>query len=140
MRTAPLFADRPPAAQLAGALVVPAAFGAVCGLVLASSATAYWVLQGVAALGGLLAGLEHRNASEGADRGLLGGLVFGSFLLLAHAIDGREAQASLGEWPGLLLVFTSIAGCLLGALGGAIRSGRASRTEHEPDHFDEVRA
>ena len=136
----PFFSTRPPLAQLVGALVVPALFGAVCGVVLASSATAYWALQGVGALGGLIGGMEHPTAAEGADRGVLGGLLFGSFLLLAHAIDGREAQASLGQWPGLLIVFTAIAGGLLGAAGGALRGGRMGTAERPPDHFDKVRA
>ena len=141
MRQTPtLFAQRSPVAQLIGALVVPALFGAICGVVLGSSATAYWALQGLGAIGGVIGGMEHPSASEGADRGVLGGLVFGSFLLLAHAIDGRAAQASIGEWPGLLIVFTSVAGGLLGALGGALRSGRISRAEHAPDAFDKVRA
>jgi hypothetical protein len=139
-QTPTLFAQRSRAAQLVGALLLPALFGAVCGVVLGSSATAYWALQAVGAIGGVLGGMEHPSATEGTDRGVLGGLVFGSFLLLAHAIDGRTAQASLGEWPGLLLLFTSIAGGLLGALGGAIRSGRTSRAEHGPDGFDNVRA
>jgi hypothetical protein len=136
----PFFATRPPLAQLVGALIVPALFGAVCGVLLGSSATAYWALQGVGAAGGLLAGLEHPTAAEGADRGVLGGLVFGSFLLLAHAIDGREAQASLGEWPGVLIVFTAIAGGLLGAAGGALRAGRARPEAPPPDAVDHVRA
>ena len=142
MRQTPThFAQRSPAAQLIGALILPAAFGAVCGVVLGSSATAYWGLQALGAIGGVLGGMEHPSASEGADRGVLGGLVFGSFVLLAHAIDGRTAQASLGEWPALLLVFTSIAGGLLGALGGAISSGRATRAQKPaPDAFDNVRA
>jgi hypothetical protein len=136
----PLFATRPPIAQLVGALVVPALFGAVCGVVLGSSATAYWALQGVAAIGGVLGGMEHPSATEGADRGVLGGLVFGSFLLLAHAIDGRTAQASLGEWPAVLIAFAAIAGGLLGALGGAIRAGRVDVSEPEPERIDRVRA
>jgi hypothetical protein len=134
------FEQRSPVAQLAGALLVPALFGAVCGVVLGSSAAVYWGLQAVGAIGGVLGGMQHGSASDGADHGLLGGLVFGSFVLLAHAIDGRAAQASLGEWPGLLIVFTSVAGGLLGALGGAIASGREARAEHAPDHFDKVRA
>jgi hypothetical protein len=139
-QTPTLFAQRSPTAQLVGGLVVPALFGAVCGVVLGSSAAAYWALQALGAVGGVLGGMEHPSAAEGADRGLLGGLVFGSFLLLAHAIDGRAAQASLGEWPGVLIAVTAIAGALLGALGGAIRSGRATRAQHAPDHFDKVRA
>jgi hypothetical protein len=143
----PLFSTRPPAAQLVGVLIVPAIFGAICGVVLGSSATAYWALQGVGVVGGLLGGMEHPTAAEGADRGLLGGLVFGSFLLLAHAIDGSPAQASLGEWPGVLVLFTGIAGALLGALGGAIRSNRtlagearALAAQGPPDRVDNVRA
>src|SRR3954470_13068280 len=123
-QTGTSFEHRSPAAQLIGALILPALFGAVCGVVLGSSATAYWALQAAGAVGGVLGGMEHASAAEGADRGLLGGMVFGSFLLLAHAIDGSPPQASLGEWPGALIVFTSIGGGLLGALGGAIRSNR----------------
>ena len=119
-----LFAERAPATQLALALIVPAAFGALVGVVLGVSATAYWGLQAFAAVGGVLAGFEHRTPSDAADRGLFGGLVFGTFLLLAHAISGAEPKAHLGQWPGALILFAGIAGCLLGALGG---SGRAAR-------------
>ena len=130
-RLPPLFAERPPAVQLVAGLVVPAVFGAVCGVVLGASATAYWALQGLGALGGLAAGLEHRDAAEGVDRGLLGGLVFGSFLLLAHAIAGTEAKVDLGEAPGMLVVFTGIFGALLGALGGWLRAGAERRARVE---------
>src|SRR3954466_10588349 len=122
-----LFAERPPAVQFVVGLVVPAAFGALVGVMLGVSAAAYYGLQVLAAIGGVLGGLEHRNGSDAADRGLLGGLVFGSFLLLAHAITGAEAKASLGDLPGLLVVFAGIAGALLGALGGAIRARRTAR-------------
>jgi hypothetical protein len=113
--------------QFVAALLVPAAFGAFVGVMLGVSAAAYWGLQGLAAIGGLLAGLEHRDAGDAADRGLLGGLVFGSFLLLAHAITGAEPKADLGEMPGLLVVFAGIFGALLGALGGAIRQRRTRK-------------
>jgi peptidoglycan/LPS O-acetylase OafA/YrhL len=122
-RLPPLFAERRAGTQLMLALVVPAAFGAIVGLVLGVSATAYWGLQALAAVGGLLAGLEHRDGVDGADRGLFGGLLFGTFLLLAHAISGADAKVDLGQWPGALIVFAGLAGCLLGALGG---SGRAA--------------
>jgi hypothetical protein len=126
-RLPPLFAERPPAAQFALALAVPAAFGALVGLVLGWSATAYWTLQAIAAVGGLLAGLEHRGGSDGADRGLFGGLLFGSFLLLAHAISGADAKVDLGQWPGALIVFAGIAGCALGALGASTRAALERR-------------
>src|SRR3954463_5517072 len=53
-QTPTLFAQRSPVAQLVGALVIPALFGAVCGVVLGSSATAYWALQAAGAIGGVL--------------------------------------------------------------------------------------
>jgi hypothetical protein len=123
----PLFAERARAAQLAAALVVPAVFGAIVGLMLGVSAAAYWGLQIVAAIGGLLAGLEHRTGADAADRGFFGGLVFGSFLLLAHAISGADAKVSLGQWPGVLIVLAGIAGALLGALGGTLRAALERR-------------
>jgi len=127
----PLFATRPPAVQLVLILVVPALFGAVAGVLLGVSAGAYWALQGLGVLGGFFAGLEHPTAADGADRGLLGGAVFGSFLLLAHAISGADAKVDLGQWPGVLIVFTSIAGALLGALGGARRAAVERRASVE---------
>jgi hypothetical protein len=92
--------------QFVAALVVPAAFGALVGVMLGVSAAAYWGLQGLAAVGGL---------------------VFGSFLLLAHAITDAEPKADLGELPGLLIVFAGIFGALLGALGGALRQRRSRK-------------
>ena len=54
-------------------------------------------------------------------RGLLGGLVFGSFVLLGFEIVNTEAKAYLGE-PQVGLVFaTTLIGGVLGALGGAYR-------------------
>ena len=113
--------------QFVAGLVVPAAFGSLVGVMLGVSAAAYWGLQGLAAIGGLLAGLEHRHPGDAADRGFLGGLIFGSFLLLAHAIAGTDAKADLGKLPALLILFAGIAGALLGALGGALRARRTSR-------------
>jgi hypothetical protein len=118
----PLFSTRPPAVKLVLVLVAPAIFGAVAGVLLGVSAPAYWALQVLGAVGGFFAGLEHPTAADGAERGVLGGAVFGSFLLLAHAIIGADAKVSLGEWPGVLIVFTTIAGGVLGALGGGRRA------------------
>jgi|tagenome__1003787_1003787.scaffolds.fasta_scaffold20952531_2 hypothetical protein len=123
-----LFSERPAAAQLVAGLIVPAAFGALVGVMLGVSSAAYWGLQGLAVIGGVLGGLEHPDGSEAADRGLLGGLVFGSFLLLAHAITGAEPKADLGQMPGFLIVFAGIGGALLGALGGSIRAALQRRS------------
>jgi hypothetical protein len=104
---------------------VPFAFGAVVGIVLGVSAGAYWGLAALAGLGGVLAGFEHQDGWGGADRGLVGGGLFGLGILLAHAIAGTTAKVTLGSFPPLLIVIDAIFGILLGALGG--RLGRAIR-------------
>jgi hypothetical protein len=116
----PLFRDRPRPLQIILGGVVPLAFGALVGVVLGISATAYWGLAAAAGVGGVLAGLEHRDGWGGADRGLVGGALFATGLLIAHAIAGTHAKASLGSFPPLLVVVDAIVGMFLGALGGRI--------------------
>ncbi|MCW3022408.1 MAG: hypothetical protein JWR30_1730 [Conexibacter sp.] len=116
------FAERSPVERVLGALVVPVVFGALCGVVLGWTAAGYWALQVVAALGGVLGGFEHRSASEGARRGAASGVLFGAGILLGHAVAGTNAEASLGSMPGLLPVITGVAGCVFGAVGGALRA------------------
>jgi hypothetical protein len=116
----PLFRDRPRELQIILGGVVPFAFGSVVGVVLGISSGAYWGLAAVAGVGGVLAGLEHRDGWGGADRGLVGGALFATGLLIAHAIAGTHAKASLGSFPPLLVVVDAIAGMFLGALGGRI--------------------
>jgi len=120
MRAPPLFRDRPRPVQIVLGGVIPFAFGAGVGVVLGVSAGGYWGLAGLAALGGVLAGLEHRDAWGGADRGLVGGALFGTGILIAHAIAGTHAKVSLGGFPPLLVVIDAIFGILLGAVGGRI--------------------
>jgi hypothetical protein len=121
----PLFRDRPRPVQIVLGGVVPLAFGAVVGVVLGISAGAYWGLSALAAVGGVLAGLEHRDGWGGADRGLVGGALFGTGLLIAHAIAGTHAKVSLGSFPPFLIVIDAIIGMCLGAIGG--RLARATR-------------
>ena len=65
----------------------------------------------------------------GAVRGALGGLVFGSFILLGLEILNNEPEAYLGE-PQVGLVFvTTIAGSILGAAGAAYRVRRERELE-----------
>jgi hypothetical protein len=125
MHARPLFRDQPRIIQVLAGGVVPAVFGSIVGIVLGVSAAAYWGLQVVAAAGGILAGFEHRDGWGGADRGLVGGALFGTFLLVAHTVVGTPAQVKLPSFPPMLAVFTAIFGMLLGALGG--RLGRAAR-------------
>lgn len=114
--------------QIVLAVAVPFLFGALVGVFVGISAAVYWILLALAALGGVLAGLEHPNAGEGARRGVVGGTLFGAGLLLAHAISGTDAKVSLGEVPLLLIPIDAIAGALLGTLGGAI----SRRTRRDP--------
>jgi hypothetical protein len=118
----PHFEDRPFAVQLLGGIVVPIVFGIVTGLALGWNGVVYWILVGpLALIGGFLGGMEHRSADEGFLRGLIGGLVYGSFVLIGFEIANTEAKAYLGE-PQVGLVFaTTIVGSVLGALGGYYR-------------------
>jgi hypothetical protein len=121
IREAPLFRDRPRSVQVITGLVSPILFGAVAGIVLGVSAGAYWAVSLVALIGGGLAGIEHTNGWEGADRGLVGGTLYGVGLLVAHWIAGTDAQVSLPGFAPILVVFTAIFGVLAGALGGRLR-------------------
>lgn len=129
MKLQPLFEDRPFALQLIGAIVVPVVFGIVTGLALGWNGVVYWILVGpLAIIGGFLAGTEHNSSGEGFVRGLLGGLVYGSFVLIGFEIANTEAKAYLSH-PQVGLVFaTTPIGGVLGALGGAVR-GKLERDQ-----------
>jgi hypothetical protein len=111
--------------------LVPFAFGAVLGVVLGVSAGLYWVLAVLAGVGAVLAGFEHQDGWGGADRGLVGGALFGLGVLLAHWIAGTDAKVSLGGFPPFLIVIDAIAGMLLGALGGRIVRGMREREQEQ---------
>jgi hypothetical protein len=120
-----LFSHRSPNAQLVLAVVVPSLFGLVAGFVLGVSEIGYLVLALLGIAGGYFAGLEHRYVEEGLLRGVAGGLLFGTFILVGHEISGMEPKAELPHPHILLVVITTTFGVLLGALG-ARRRGRSS--------------
>jgi ABC-type Na+ efflux pump permease subunit len=126
MPTPVLFRDRPLAAQIILGGVLPAMIGAVAGVLIGVSAVAYWVVAILAGVGAFLAGFEHRDGWGGADRGMVGGVIYGTALLLMHALVGTQAKVSLGSFPPLLAVITAIVGAVLGACGG-----RLARTRRE---------
>lgn len=115
-----LFRDRSRPAQILLGGVVPALIGALQGVLIGASPVAYWIVAALAGIGGLLAGFEHRDGWGGADRGMVGGAIYGTALLLVHAAVGTRARVSLGSFPPFLVVLTAIIGILLGALGGRI--------------------
>jgi len=124
MRQPDLLESHPPGTQLILAIAVPAVFGAVTGVVLGISEIGYILLSVLGIGGGFLAGKEHLGAEEGATRGFTGGILFGTFILAGHAITGLERQAHLPEPEILLVVITTVAGMILGALGGRSRAKR----------------
>jgi hypothetical protein len=121
----PAFEDRTAAEQVAGGVVVPMIFGLVTGFALGWNEVVYYVLAGPLAIaGGFLGGLEHRDTGDGLVRGAMGGLVFGSFILLGLEILDTEPEAYLGEPQAGLVFVTTIVGALLGALGASYRVRR----------------
>ena len=124
-----LFAHRSAGAQVITGVVVPAGFGLVTGIVLGLSEAGYLILSLLGIVGGYFAGLEHRRAEEGVVRGLTGGLLFGTFILFGHAFLGGEAKADLPHPEVLLVLITTLAGGLLGALGGWRRGRRPAQPQ-----------
>ena len=119
-----LFSHRSPNVQLVLAIVVPAVFGLVAGVVLGISEIGYLVLALLGIAGGYFAGLEHRHVEEGLLRGLAGGLLFGTFILVGHEVSGMEPKAELPHPHILLVVITTLFGVGLGALGARRRARR----------------
>ena len=76
----------------------------------------------------MISGFEHQDGWGGADRGLVAGAIYGTALLVAHAIAGTHAKVSLGSFPPLLAVITAIVGMLLSALGGRLARVQRERT------------
>jgi hypothetical protein len=126
-----LFAHRSSGVQIVTGIVVPAIFGLVAGLILGVSEIGYLLLSLLAIGGGFFAGLEHRGGEEGFIRGVTGGLLFGTFILVGKEISGSEPKADLPEPEILLVVITTVAGALLGALGGRSRGRRGERAPAE---------
>ena len=124
----PLLLSRPFALQVVVAIVLPAVFGLITGVVLVHSEGAYLVLSILGVLGGLAAGFDHLGAGEGALRGICGGALFGSFILLGGALAGGPAKAKLPDPEWVLVVVTVVLGMLFGAIGGALRARREGRT------------
>jgi hypothetical protein len=122
----PPFDDRPFWLQVAGGIVVPMVFGILTGLVLGWSEVLYYVMAVVlASAGGLVAGTEHRAVDDGAVRGAIGGLIYGSFILIGHEIANNAPKAHLPDPQGGLVFATTLFGAILGGLGAYLITRRA---------------
>lgn len=128
----PLLRSRPIGVQLLLALVVPAAYGAVCGWLLGVNKLAYTILALAALVGAYFAGMDHDGAGEGAVRGLIGGALFGGAILLVHKATGKTAKADLPDPKIILLAITVVSAVVLGALGGRARHQREESDEESP--------
>ena len=124
----PLLMDRPQSQRIFIAIVVPALYGLITGLLLGVSAGAYTALSLLGVLGGLAAGYDHSDANEGAVRGICGGMLFGTFILLGGTLIGKEAKASIPDPQWTLPVITTVLGAIFGAIGASVR-GRYERRE-----------
>jgi hypothetical protein len=125
----PPFDERPFWLQVVGGIVVPLVFGLLSGFALGWSEIVYYVMVGPLAIaGGFLGGAEHRSVDEGVVRGAIGGLVFGSFILIGHEIANNEPKAHLSDPQGGLVLATTLFGGILGGLGAYWRS-----RQPEPD-------
>ena len=125
MKLPPPFDERPFWLQVLGGIVVPVVFGLLCGVALGWNEIVYYVMVGPLAIaGGFLGGIEHRNVDDGVLRGAIGGLVFGSFVLIGHEIANDEPKAHLPDPQGALAFVTTLFGAILGGLGAYWRSKR----------------
>jgi hypothetical protein len=125
----PPFEERSFTLQLLGGIVVPVVFGILTGLAMGWNEILYWAMAGpLALLGGFLGGMEHRGADNGFVRGAIGGLIFGSFILIGHEIANNEPKVHLPDPQTGLVFATTLIGAILGAAGGAYaaRAGSSS--------------
>jgi hypothetical protein len=122
MKLLPPFEERSFPEQLIAAIAIPVVFGIITGLALGWNGIVYWILIGpIALIGGFLGGMDHRGADDGFVRGVIGGLVYGSFTLIGFEIANTDAKAYLGDPQAGLVFATTLIGAILGALGGWYR-------------------
>ena len=117
----PLLTDWPWAVRIVLAGVVPMGFGFLCGAVLDTSGALFLGLQVLAALGGYFAGFEHSRPLHARMRGVLGGLLFGGFILIGHHAVGGDDHGLIPDPELIQLVITATLGALLGTLGARTR-------------------
>src|SRR3954452_8614958 len=112
----PLLLSRPFFAQVIIAIVVPAAFGLLVGWLLGVSAAGYAIASIAGVVGGVAAGYDHLGADQGFVRGIIGGMLFGTFILVGHSIFHDTAKATLPDPHGVLVAVTTILGAIFGAI------------------------
>ena len=118
----PLLSERSRGVEFVLLVVVPSVGGLIGGILLGVNEIAYLVYSVLAIGAGYFGGLEHVGAWNGFYRGLVGGMEFGVFILIGHGVlFDSEPKAHLPDPEVLLVVITTVLGCLLGALGARRR-------------------
>ena len=125
----PLWRQQPRAVQIILVVVLPIAFGALCGFELGASKLWFQILMLLAGLGGIGGGFEHASAREGLVRGLAGGVVFIGALVVTFEARGVPAVAPLPGSLAITAVAYAIMGMPLGALGGWLRGRWIARQQ-----------
>ena len=119
----PLLNDRPAPVRVLLAVAVPALLGVVAGVMLGVSEPVYVVFALLGIAGAYLAGLEHDGARAGLLRGILGGSLFGLWILIAHGLFFDAAPKAHIPDPAVIHVaITTAFGAAFGALGGRRRA------------------
>ena len=77
--------------------MLPAIAGVVAGILIGVSPGAYYGYGAFVAVLTVVGGFEHQDGWGGADRGVVGGFIYGVVLLVTHAIVGTKANVSLGS-------------------------------------------
>jgi hypothetical protein len=104
------------------AILLPSAFGLLCGLALGVSAPLYLIGVILALLGGIGGGAQYARRNDALIRSLVGGGLFGIFILLGFELGGEaEAKVDLPDPHIVLLVFTVVPSVFLHWLGWRLR-------------------
>jgi hypothetical protein len=104
------------------ALILPSAFGLLCGLALGVSAVLYLVGVLLSLFGGVGGGAQYVTRRDALIRGLVAGALFGAFILLGFELGGEdEPKVELPHPHVVLLVFTVVPSLFLHWLGWRLR-------------------
>lgn len=123
----PLLGQRPLAVQIILLVVLPAAFGALCGAILGASKPLFNGLMLAATVGGIAGGFEHAGARSGLLRGIAGGVLFAGSLLVMFEARGLPALTPLPAPLPIVAVVYAVMGMPLGAFGGWLRGRSEDR-------------
>jgi hypothetical protein len=118
----PQWDEMSPARRVFECLVLPSAFGLLCGLALGVSGALYLIGVILALLGGIGGGAQYGRRGDALLRGLVAGTLFGAFILLGFELGGEdEAKVDLPDPHVVLLVFTVVPSLFLHWLGWRLR-------------------